>query len=130
MVFELVYSSALSRMTDIRSVADIVRRARSYNRDHNLTGILVFDGDRFCQHIEGDRDTVLLLAGKIAGDQRHCRFEIRHQDFAGEARRFADWPMAYALDSRGDVMDALLRSKGAEVVSLLQERMGSLLLLP
>jgi hypothetical protein len=130
LIFELVYSSTLSRMTDIRSVADIVRRARSYNRAHDLSGVLVFDGERFCQHIEGDRDAVLLLAGKIAGDPRHQQFNILHQDFSGRARRFAEWQLAYALDSRGNIMEALLRARGVEVVSLLQQHLDSLVLLP
>jgi hypothetical protein len=130
LVFELVYSSFLSPTSDIRNVADIVRRARNYNRDHGLTSLLIFDGERFCQHIEGDRDAVLLLAGKIAADRRHQQFAILHQDFAGQARRFNDWHLAYALDSRGDVMDSLCRARGPEVVAYLQQQISALVFLP
>lgn len=129
-VFELAYVSVLSRMADIRGVADIVRRARSYNREHGLTGILVFDGERFCQHIEGDREAVLLLTDRIARDTRHEQFRILHQAVSVPRRRFGEWPLAYALDSRGNVMESLMRAQGPEVVALLQEQISSLVLLP
>lgn len=130
MVFELVYSSSLSPASDIRNVAEIVRTARSYNRDHALTSLLVFDGERFCQHIEGDRDAVLLLAGRIAADCRHQQFTILHQDLAGKARRFSDWHLAYALDSRGDVMESLCRARGPEVIARLERHIPELVFLP
>jgi hypothetical protein len=130
LVFELVYSSVLSETADIRGVADIVRRARSCNYDNGLTGILVFDGERFCQHIEGSREAVLRVAGKIAGDSRHRQFHVLHQDYAGAARRFGEWHMAYALDSRGEVMESLLQARGSEVPMLLQQQLDSLVMLP
>lgn len=130
MVFEFVYTSSLSPGADIRSVADIVRRSRSYNSENGLTGILVFDGNRFCQQIEGGREAVLRLAGKIASDGRHQQFNVLHQDFAGNARSFGEWHMAYALDSRGEVMDMLFRARGVEAVAILRQRMGALVLLP
>jgi hypothetical protein len=130
LVFELVYTSFLSPMADIRSVAEMVRKARARNRDHGLTGLLVFDGERFCHHIEGDREAVLQLAARIAEDKRHERVTILHQDFAGPTRRFSDWHLAYALDSRGEVMESLCKARGPEVVALLQRRISSLVLLP
>ena len=130
LVFELVYCSFLSPASDIRNVADIVRSARRHNRDNGLTSLLVFDGERFCQHIEGDREAVELLAGRIAADRRHQQFTILHRDFGSEARRFSDWDLAYALDSRGDVMESLCRSRGPEVIARLQQSIPSLVFLP
>jgi hypothetical protein len=130
LVFELVYTSFLSPTSDIRNVADMVRRARSFNRDHGLTGLLVFDGERFCQHIEGDREAVLLLAARIAADKRHQQVTILHQDFGGQTRRYSDWHLAYALDSRGDVLDSLCKARGLEVVARLQRQISALVFLP
>jgi hypothetical protein len=130
LVFELVYSSVLSPLSDIRSVAEMVRKARTRNREHGVTGLLVFDGERFCQHIEGDREAVVQLAARIAEDRRHEQVTILHQDFAGQSRRFSDWHLAYALDSRGDVMDSLCRARGPDVVALLQQQISALVLLP
>jgi len=128
--FELVYTSVMSHLTDIRGVAEMVRQARNYNVDHALTSVLVFDGERFCQHIEGGRDAVLLLAGKIAADRRHRQFNIVHQGTAGVVRRFGDWPLAYALDSRGDVMESIRRARGPDVIAVLQQQIPALVLLP
>ncbi len=120
MVFELMYMSVLAPATDVRSLADIVRRSRSYNRLNGLTGILAFDGQRFCQHIEGDREAVMLLAEKIAADRRHHQLRILHQGFVGTERRFGDWSMAYALDTTGAVLDALVITMGPRAVVTLQ----------
>jgi hypothetical protein len=130
LIFEFVYISFMAPMADIRSVAEIVRKSRVYNHAHGLTGVLVFDGERFCQHIEGDREAVLLLAEKIAGDRRHQNFTVLHQDFSGTARRFGQWHLGYALDSRGDFMQSLSRKQGPEAVSFLHQQIPALVLLP
>lgn len=130
MVFELIYMSVLAPATDVRNVADIVRRSRSYNRLNGLTGILIFDGQRFCQHIEGDRESVLLLVEKIAADRRHNQLRILHQGFVGTERRFSEWSMAYALDTTGAVLDALFATMGPKAVATLRQLLPKLAILP
>lgn len=49
----IVYSSQLAPSVPAECVADIVRTARQFNAAHGITGLLVFDGQRFCQYLEG-----------------------------------------------------------------------------
>jgi hypothetical protein len=130
LIFELIYTSVLAPTVDVRAVADIVRRARSYNSVNGLTGILVFDGRHFCQHLEGDRETVLLLAGRIEADSRHQQYKILYQCFAGPERRFGSWSMAYALDTRGMLLEVLSTTPDSGAADLLQRSLPELEIQP
>jgi hypothetical protein len=121
LIFELVYTSVLAPASDVRCVADIVRRSRSYNLANGISGVLVFDGERFCQHLEGEQEAVLLLAAKIAGDSRHQQFRVLHQGSIGQQRRFGEWSLAYALDTEGTLLEVLAREPGLRAATLLQE---------
>jgi hypothetical protein len=126
LVFEYVYTSVLTPTADVLGLADIIRRGRSYNRAHGITGLLAFDGDRFCHYLEGEREAVLTLAAKIAADPRHHDFVALHQGFAGEKRSFGRWSLAYALDTHGGLLDAIAKTRGAEAAKMLILRMAEL----
>jgi Sensors of blue-light using FAD len=128
--FEFIYTSVLAPAADVRSIADIVRRSRSRNRAHGISGILVFDGEHFCQYLEGECEEVLRLMGRIETDPRHAQLAIVHQGFGGEQRRFPKWDMAYALDTQGTVMEALADLRGPKATTFLQERVLELELQP
>jgi hypothetical protein len=130
LIFEFVYTSVLAPAADVRSIADIVRRSRSHNRAHGISGLLVFDGERFCQYLEGECEEVIMLAGRIETDPRHTQFTIAHQGFGGEQRRFPNWDMAYALDTGGTVMEALANLRGPDATTYLQARVPELELHP
>ncbi len=56
------------------TVGSIVTQARARNAQHSITGLLVFDGMRFCQHLEGPQRAVETLMERIrAGSQAHER---------------------------------------------------------
>ncbi len=123
MIFEFVYTSVLAPASDVRCVADIVRRARSYNLANGISGVLVFDGERFCQHLEGEQEAVLLLAARIKRDSRHQQFRVLHRGNIGTQRRFGEWSLAYALDVEGTLLEVLARQPGLRAATLLQERL-------
>ena len=126
MNFELVYTSVLAPTADVLGFADTIRRARSYIREHGITGILVFDGERFCQYLEGERQKVLELVAKIEADPRHHQFVVLHQATIGPRRRFGDWHMAYALDTQGAVLEAVANASGSSAAALLLQRVPEL----
>lgn len=130
MLFEYVYTSVLTPTADVLGLADIIRRGRSYNRAHGITGLLAFDGDRFCHYLEGERDAVLALAAKIEADPRHHDFVTLHQGFAGEKRSFGRWSLAYALDTHGTLLESVAQTRGADAARLLILRMAELEIQP
>jgi hypothetical protein len=128
--FEFVYTSVLAPTAEVRSIADIIRRSRSNNRAQGISGLLVFDGERFCQYLEGECEAVLTLAGRIEADPRHVQFTVVQQGFGGEQRRFPGWDMAYALDNGGTILEAMAALSGPHAPSFLQQRVPDLELQP
>lgn len=120
MIFELVYRSVLSPDANPACVADIIRVARAFNRSHEITGVLVFDGERFCQLLEGDAAAVEALGERIARDVRHHRFEVLNRGLREGERRFPEWSMAYALDTGGALAPLLEREAGADAGAMLE----------
>jgi hypothetical protein len=81
-------------------VHDIVREARRCNALDGVTGILVFDGSRFLQVLEGAEDAVDSLVERLRRDPRHLAFEVRDERFV-EDRSFPSWSMELVRVSAG-----------------------------
>lgn len=93
----VLYHSQIAPGAPISCVADIVKAARGFNKDHDITGILVFDGQRFFQYLEGPKEAVMGLVVGIAQDTRHVHFRLQHQGPCAQERMFRNWSMAYVL---------------------------------
>ena len=52
-LYELLYVSSIAPESEVNIVGQIAREARAKNARQGITGLLVFDGERFCQHLEG-----------------------------------------------------------------------------
>lgn len=89
----LLYISTARAAIDVAALQTILKSARIANRAKNLTGLLVYDGHRFLQYLEGDEDAVLGLYAKIKADPRHFAV-VTLRESQGEQRQFADWEMA------------------------------------
>lgn len=76
---EILYFSQLApnQRTDV--VGQIVARARARNAREGITGLLVFDGMRFCQHFEGPRRSVLQLMERLEADPRHVQMRVVYE---------------------------------------------------
>jgi hypothetical protein len=57
-------------------VGSIASRARGATPERGITGLLVFDGQRFCQHLEGPREAVDALMQQIEDDPRHIDIRV------------------------------------------------------
>lgn len=76
---EILYGSLLSPGQPPDVVGRIVSQARSRNAARGITGLLVFDGMRFCQHFEGAQADVVALMAAMAADPRHVDIRLLHQ---------------------------------------------------
>lgn len=94
-------------MTDLRSVTYVSRASSAMseaeftllgldagrlNALDGITGLLVFNGKRFCQTIEGAPAAIDDLLGRLRRDPRHDEFTVVN-DEATETRRFRSWDM-------------------------------------
>lgn len=93
-MFELVYTSLAKPDLSSDDVHDILKTARTFNADHNITGCLLYHNNEFLQILEGDKTHVEALYKSIAKDKRHSNVKL----LAGEPkteRIFSDWNMAF-----------------------------------
>ena len=77
-------------------------------------GLLLYDGTRFLQYLEGPASTVDVTMARIIADQRHFAHSVLIEEEISE-RQFADWDMAYESE----------QTAGRSLLSQVQERVGS-----
>lgn len=79
---------------------DIHQTARHLNALDGVTGLLLFDGARFLQIIEGAEAAIDNLVERLRLDPRHSAFEVRDERYV-ERRSFCDWSMELVRVSAG-----------------------------
>jgi hypothetical protein len=77
-----------------KELADLLTSSRAANLARDLSGMLLFRGDRFLQVLEGPESLVRELVGRIRRDPRHRDMRVLVDEEIDE-RRFADWTMGY-----------------------------------
>jgi hypothetical protein len=95
----------------------IHQTARHLNALDGVTGLLLFDGSRFLQIIEGSEAAIDNLVERLRRDPRHSAFEVRDERHV-ERRSFADWSMELLRVSAG------YRAARDEVATILPEDMA------
>lgn len=96
----LTYTSRARLDFSEGDLSDILQTARHLNALDSVTGLLVFDGIRFLQIVEGSEQAIDHLEERLRRDQRHSAFEIRDARII-EARSFPDWSMELVKVSVG-----------------------------
>ena len=108
---EFLYCSLLAPEEQVAVVPQILAQARACNARLGVTGVLVFDGQRFCQHLEGPAHATKALMSRIAADARHTRLQLLYSaDLV--ARRHESFAMGYAQPEDGDLIAALAERSG------------------
>lgn len=92
-MFQLTYVSAARVGLMWTDVDAIVVTSRRNNHCNHITGLLVHDGARFLQVIEGERETVELLYARIRADPRHVDPMVIAARAVAE-RAFSAWDLA------------------------------------
>ena len=109
----------------LRMVADIASQSRAANITAEITGILVFDGMRFCQHLEGHRKPVLALLERIRQDERHTQVEVVYHGPLSE-RRFRRFSMGYTTVDEVDMLEKIENLDGQAAMDAFVELVATL----
>jgi hypothetical protein len=96
----LTYTSRARLDLGDEDLAAIHETARHFNALDGISGLLLFDGSRFLQIVEGAEDAIDNLVERLRMDPRHSAFEIRDERFV-DRRSFADWSMELVRVSAG-----------------------------
>lgn len=93
MLVRLVYASRSTAPLNHETIAGILAQSEKNNREAGITGVLcICHGNIFMQALEGGRDEVNQLYGRIVRDTRHT--DVTLLDYAEiSERRFAGWRM-------------------------------------
>jgi hypothetical protein len=91
---QLLYVSQAARNIPASDLDDILAAGRANNLTRDLSGILVHVDGGFLQILEGQRDAVMQMYGRIAEDQRHSHPRVL-VDRTVAARAFGEWSLGY-----------------------------------
>jgi len=116
-----LYHSEIASDASTSCVADITRVSRRFNEAHGITGILIFDGQRFVQYMEGPQQQVVALAKKISLDKRHTNFTPQHEARGITSRLFSGWSMAYLSVEDAEPLAQMWVVDGDAAMSCLQQ---------
>jgi hypothetical protein len=72
----ILYVSRLAPGLGYDTFTSICRSARNHNARHGIAGVLLFDGQRFCQELRGPREAIDALMDRIARDPRHEQLAV------------------------------------------------------
>lgn len=105
-LYEVLYVSVLAPGVSVSTVAAIAGHARAANAQRGITGLLVFDGNCFCQQLEGMQKDVLSTMARIDQDPRHVQVSVVHQGRLAE-RRFSNFSLAFSPVEDADLLEEL-----------------------
>lgn len=72
----------------------IVDDAARFNRNAGVTGVLLFDGERFLQYLEGPEDGLSVAYSRVLGASSHNGIVELQRGRVGQ-RRLPFWPMKW-----------------------------------
>jgi hypothetical protein len=121
-VYRLLYLSHLASRRDFSVVARILHVSRERNQQLGITGVLVFDGARFCQLIEGPRPQIVSLAQRIQADPRHTGYRVLFEGEDDSARLLPRWRTGYCEPDALDVLEDDEHLGGAQALSTFMQR--------
>ncbi len=91
----LLYVSELADEAPPSVVGAITKAARANNAQRGISGMLIFDGVRFAQLLEGPAEVVDHLLEKLEADWRHVHLRVLSMREHGARAHFASWELGY-----------------------------------
>ena len=93
-LYQIMYISSATGAVSPSQCATIAQAASQRNSGEDVTGLLLYNGKRFLQVLEGPKDNVERIYNRIGLDDRHRGLVmLRKQEI--DAREFGEWGMAY-----------------------------------
>lgn len=104
-MYRIMYlSTATVRFSD-EELEQLLEVARKNNGEKNVTGLLIMKGRSFLQCLEGEKNDVLEIFGKIEKDERHDSIvQVVEEDETN--RYFPKWFMGYKNINHLDAIES------------------------
>jgi hypothetical protein len=88
----IVYMSRATKHLPPHELYNLCHQSANHNRDNSITGLLIYDGHRYMQLIEGERISVEGLMSRISSDSRHNHITYL-TDSGVSNRSFTGWAL-------------------------------------
>jgi hypothetical protein len=111
---QILYISTVSPHETV-DLETILATARRNNRANGITGLLMYNGKRFLQVLEGPSDAIDATFNRIRRDTRH-RGQVLLARRTIEQREFGDWSMGFRGEADEDA-DMLYETICAKVAN-------------
>ncbi len=114
-LFAIMYVSAAVTPFQEAELEALLVQAREFNRQHEISGLLLYRDGNFMQLIEGPKEHVESLYSRILADPRHHMIITLLQEPVSD-RLFSGWAMAYKPLTEPDwreLMEEIRRGEGA-----------------
>lgn len=93
-----------------KTLKDIVATSKENNPKQGITGVLLFDRDRFVQVIEGEQDELYELLHRLKADSRHKSINVFFDDPI-DHQEFTDWNMdVFEFEGSSHLNDQLIEN--------------------
>jgi hypothetical protein len=92
--YHVLYRSRATPALTEADVQALLKRARTYNAQEQITGLLLYSEGHFVQLFEGPEAVVRPLYARIQADPRHTQV-VTVSEGPAPQRWFADWDMAF-----------------------------------
>ena len=102
----IVYLSTSNGLMTENQLVEILRQARAYNTEHQITGLLLYSEGTFIQLIEGSAKDVDTIFSKIRYDNRHKGL-IKLIDKPLAERDFPEWSMGFAAVNQDEAEEII-----------------------
>ena len=125
MPLQLTYISTATKAVTFADCPAILETSRRNNQAVGITGMLMFDGVRFLQALEGDALAIRATVDRIRGDQRH-RSVIVLSEREIAAPEFGTWSMAFERGGASNNATSLVEAVDALVEDLASANLKAL----
>lgn len=95
-MLQITYHSRAEAAFADGDFANLLAQCQRRNRRDSITGLLLFDGFRFLQAIEGPHELVEVCMTRIANDARHTAVHVHSRKHIAD-REFGSFAMASNL---------------------------------
>jgi hypothetical protein len=93
-LYQIIYVSTAKTLLDETQLIELLAQARSNNKKHNITGMLLYKEGSFMQALEGELKEVTQLFVNILNDPSHSGIiELVNEPIS--KRDFPDWEMGF-----------------------------------
>jgi len=106
-MLQLIYISTARPGLGSGDFETLLARSRTRNRDDGITSVVIYDGSRFLQTLEGPEGHVERCFARIALDPRHSGVDIKFLRTV-LAKSFGDWDMQFHRIDDGHNVSALM----------------------